>query len=116
MRIRTATFLLVSLVIGLSADADAMPRSSGREATGIVESIDTPSQMITVKLDSPHKGKDRLDVEWGYLTKGYLDGERTTIENLRPETPVVIRYITPVFGPPVLRRISWCDEKSNCNQ
>ncbi len=96
-------------VLAAPYDAQAISRSSGRAATGIVESVDVATLMLTVTLDCAEKDKSRLEVKWGDLTRALAHGHSASIEELKPGTRVTIRYISPIFGPNVLRRICWSD-------
>lgn len=101
-------FALAS-VLAVTSDARAFTRPHGREVTGIVRSVDPVTHMLTITIDCTNNDKEGLEVEWGSLTRAVLNGKRVTFEKLQVGTRVRIRYVSPIFGPKVLRSINWED-------
>ncbi len=109
MRIELFAISLFLSVLVLASDAAAVPCPTGRTMTGVVEFVDAENQMITIIPDCPDALDGRLAVKWGSLTRGFMDGRDVSFDELRPGTHVRIRYVSPLFGPKVLRRIGLND-------
>ena len=109
MTLASLRFLVILLAITISSDAQAVTLPRGKEATGIVENVDSSNQMITILLDATSKAPaQRVEIKWTQRTMGTVAGKRVTLQDLQPGTRVTVRYVSPLFGPRVLRRISWC--------
>ncbi len=107
--IRALRVFVIVIALTFTSEAQAVTLPRGKETTGIVESIDSSTQMITFLLDDTDKGSEgRIDIKWTRRTVGTVAGERVTLDDLRAGTRVTVRYVSPLFGPRVLKRISWC--------
>lgn len=84
------------------APAEAMP-PSGREADGLIRSIDQKSAIFTVEI----REESRLrSFEWNRRTRFVHCGKFTGPEILKGGAAVRIRYRVPFFGKPFVSKVT----------
>lgn len=92
--LRVFPLALLAAWLVSASPAQAMPRS-GREADGLIRSVDRKGAMVTVEI---RKEARLRSFEWNRTTEFFQHGKFAGPETLKARAPVRIRYHAPFFG------------------
>jgi hypothetical protein len=99
----TVAFVVAALWLDSAERLDAMPSPEQHEMSGTVQHID--AKTLTV---SPDGSSVAVVFAWNSEDTKFLNNRVfTTVDSLRVGTHVTIRCSHPIFGSPLLYRVSW---------
>ncbi len=99
--------LAALLLIAIPGRSVAAQRPVERTVQGVVESVDTKSQLMTLKLAHPTSSNTTMTVGWRSRTAfEAANGDRTKAESLKPGMTIEVRYRSLIAGANQASRIT----------